>query len=66
MPWTSMAPLAIIAGAITAMGVGVWATDRVMFGRPRPVQRDDWDYMLQTRDEKIFAENGLSKSPYAR
>ncbi|GAH83918.1 unnamed protein product, partial [marine sediment metagenome] len=62
----SLAPLGIIVGAITAMGVGVWATDRVIFGRPRPVQRDDWDYMLETRDKQMFKDIGIDKSPYAR
>lgn len=55
MPWQSVPPLLIIVGAFNLAAGGVWAIQRVAYGKNREIQLDEWKFALNNRDERIEA-----------
>jgi hypothetical protein len=55
MPWESLPPLIIIAGAVTAMGAVQQGVHRFFHGKPKAVAADAWDRKLDARDAGIRA-----------
>ena len=49
----SLPPLAIIVGAITAMGGIQFLVHHAAFGKPKPVGADRFDRLLQLRDYRL-------------
>ena len=57
MPWESLPPLVIIAGAVTAMGAIQQGVHRFFHGKPKAVAADVWDRKLAARDAVINDAN---------
>ena len=57
MPWESLPPLVIIAGAVTAMGAIQQGVHRFFHGKPKAVAADVWDRKLAKRDAVIKDAN---------
>ena len=55
MPWESLPPLIIIAGAVTAMGAIQQGVHRVFLGKPKAIAADSWDRKIDARDAGIKA-----------
>ena len=56
IPYETIPPLAIIAGAIALMGALPGGVQLLMFGKPRPVGQDAWDRQVAVRDEHLLKE----------
>jgi hypothetical protein len=55
MPWESLPPFVIITAAVTLMG-GIQSTVHQLYaGKPKAVNADTWDRLLEKRDDAIKA-----------
>ena len=63
MPWESLPPLVIIAGAVTAMGAIQQGVHRFFHGKPKAVAADVWDRKLAARDAIIKDANMARRGP---
>ena len=53
MPWQSVPPLLIIAGAFNVAAGLMWTVQRVGYGHDRPIGRDQWTFALENREARI-------------
>ncbi len=49
----AMVPLGIISAALAAMGGLQGAIQKGFFGKPKPIGVDDFDRLLEKRDDRI-------------
>jgi len=56
MPWQTAPGLVIIIGAFTVAGGLIPVVHWVAKGKPRVTGRDDFDFMMEQRDERLKAE----------
>jgi len=61
MPLESLPPFAIIVGAITAIGGIQYAAHVLPMGKPKAVGLDNFDRLLERRDQRIRERSGLQK-----
>jgi len=61
MPLESLPPFAIIVGAITAIGGIQYAAHVLPMGKPKAVGLDNFDRLLERRDQRIREKSGLQK-----
>ncbi|KAI2501145.1 hypothetical protein MHU86_13291 [Fragilaria crotonensis] len=55
MPWQVVPSLLIIMGAFNLTAAGIWAVDRVYYGkRGRPILRDRFEYALENRNYEVL------------
>ena len=61
MPLEALPPFAIIVGAITAIGGIQYAAHVLPMGKPKAVGLDNFDRLLEKRDQRIREKSGLQK-----
>ena len=61
MPLEALPPFAIIVGAITAIGGIQYAAHVLPMGKPKAVGLDNFDRLLERRDQRIREKSGLQK-----
>ena len=61
MPLESLPPFANIVGAITAIGGIQYAAHVLPMGKPKAVGLDNFDRLLERRDQRIRERSGLQK-----
>lgn len=59
----AMVPLGIITAMIATMGGLQGGVQHLFYGKPKLVGADDWDRLVEKRDEKLKAEwqNSVNK-----
>eukprot|EP00543_Licmophora_paradoxa_P009360 CAMPEP_0202474262 /NCGR_PEP_ID=MMETSP1360-20130828/92287_1 /ASSEMBLY_ACC=CAM_ASM_000848 /TAXON_ID=515479 /ORGANISM="Licmophora paradoxa, Strain CCMP2313" /LENGTH=70 /DNA_ID=CAMNT_0049101371 /DNA_START=437 /DNA_END=649 /DNA_ORIENTATION=- len=53
MPWQTVPSLAIIFGMFNVTAGAIWGIDKIAYGG-RPILRDDWEYNLDGRDQRVL------------
>ena len=53
MPWQSVPPLIIIAGAFNVAAGLIWGVQRLSYGEDRKIGLDQWKFALENRDKRI-------------
>jgi len=61
MPWQTAPGLIIIVGCFAFIGASLPALHVAVKGKPRMVGRDEFDFMMEKRDERIAEEKKLAK-----
>ena len=61
MPLEALPPFAIIVGTITAIGGIQYAAHVLPMGKPKAVGLDNFDRLLEKRDQRIREKSGLQK-----
>ena len=56
MPWQVIPPLAIITGMFTLTGGIMYGVQYAAYGKERRVMRDQFDWQLERRDDRLLAE----------
>lgn len=59
MPWQTAPGVIIIIGAFTVAGALIPVVHYLVKGKPRVTGRDDFDFLMEKRDERLKAEGKL-------
>jgi hypothetical protein len=51
--WEAVVPMAIIGGALSAMGGIIYGMDHLQTGKPKPMRIDIFDHYCMARDKRI-------------
>eukprot|EP00631_Chrysoreinhardia_giraudii_P003438 CAMPEP_0197415560 /NCGR_PEP_ID=MMETSP1170-20131217/2068_1 /TAXON_ID=54406 /ORGANISM="Sarcinochrysis sp, Strain CCMP770" /LENGTH=138 /DNA_ID=CAMNT_0042942375 /DNA_START=65 /DNA_END=480 /DNA_ORIENTATION=- len=64
MPWQTAPGLIIIVGCFTVSGALIPVVHQFFKGKPRVTGRDNWDFLMEKRDDRLKAEGKFLGKPY--
>jgi len=56
MPWQTAPGVIIVIACFTFIGAALPVAHQVILGKPRQIGRDEFDFAMEKRDERIAAE----------
>eukprot|EP00550_Attheya_septentrionalis_P010887 CAMPEP_0198303338 /NCGR_PEP_ID=MMETSP1449-20131203/56834_1 /TAXON_ID=420275 /ORGANISM="Attheya septentrionalis, Strain CCMP2084" /LENGTH=69 /DNA_ID=CAMNT_0044005825 /DNA_START=574 /DNA_END=783 /DNA_ORIENTATION=+ len=61
MPWQSVPPMIIIGVAFNVIAGAMYGIDKVAYGKPREIERDEWKWAHENRDLRVEEFRRLMK-----